>query len=63
MKKDGYAVCDYCGKKLLLETPELKDWQMQHMHFEDGERLFLTCDKCKTLNPMVMLEKLESEGG
>lgn len=32
---------------------------MQHMHLEEGELQFMTCPKCKTLNPIVMLERLE----
>ena len=50
--------CRLCKVVESRLSANLKDWEMQHMHFEDGELQFLTCSKCKKLNPMVMLERL-----
>lgn len=38
-----------------LATEKLRKWEMQHMHFEEGELEFMTCPKCKILGPMEML--------
>ncbi len=51
------AVCGVCGKEKVLGDKELYDWQMQHLHVEEGELKLLTCDKCKLLSPMEHLRR------
>ena len=58
----NYVECGMCHKKLMQGTPELAQWQMQHLYyeeFEDGKVQLLTCDKCKFLSPMEFLEAVE----
>jgi len=55
------AICRQCGNEKNMSDKSLKDWQMQHLHFEDGDIDFLTCEKCKTLSPMRWLETIGSE--
>lgn len=54
--------CRLCGiTESHLSIGKLKHWEMQHMHLADGELEFMTCAKCKTINPIVMLEMIEKE--
>lgn len=56
---DAIVKCRLCPEKInRLNFVGLKQWEMQHMHFSDGELEFMTCPKCKTINPMKMLEML-----
>jgi hypothetical protein len=58
----NYVECGYCAKKLAMGTPELKNWEMQHLHFaEDKEIQFMTCGECKKKSPMDWLAKLGVE--
>jgi hypothetical protein len=51
--------CILCGiTESRLSIEKLKHWRMQHMHLDEDDLEFLTCAKCKTINPIVMLEML-----
>ena len=50
--------CELCEKQ--KELQQTNDWEMQHLHFEDDEIKFLTCEKCKLESPMKYLDKLHS---
>lgn len=44
--------CDCCKTaKVESGSPDIKNWQMQHLHFKDQVVEFLTCPLCKTKNP------------
>lgn len=54
--------CDHCGKqKLKFET---KNWELQCLHIYNDENKYfkyLTCEKCKELNPHEFLDKIQSQ--
>lgn len=51
--------CDYCGKQQNRLTCE--NWEMNHLHFDDADIDFLTCEKCKLLDPWIFVDKLEKQ--
>lgn len=53
--------CELCE----IEKPvnETKDWEVQHLHFDDANIDFLTCNNCKLASPSKYLEKLKQIGG
>ena len=53
------AQCGVCKKEVEYGKPELKDWQMQHLHFSDAEIQLLTCNTCKNLHQMEFLKYIE----
>lgn len=58
---DAKVKCRLCDAWERRVSAALSDWEMQHMHFSDGELEFMTCPKCKTMNPIEMLEKIGVE--
>lgn len=49
-------ICKVFENRMAID--KLAKWEMQHMHLEEGELEFLTCPKCKEMNPIEMLEKI-----
>lgn len=56
---DTFVKCRLCETRVnRFAAKELKQWEMQHMHLDQGALEFMTCSKCKLINPMKMLEKI-----
>ena len=53
--------CRICKAVESRLSAKLKNWEMQHMHLASGELEFMTCPKCKTMNPIKMLEMIGVE--
>lgn len=59
--------CKHCEvEKPIKETSGQNGhplWEVQWLHFGDFTVEYLTCDKCKKLNPMDFLAKLQAMEG
>lgn len=50
-------ICKKINKRQTIEEIlDVKNWEMQHLHFADGELEFMTCPECKLLHPTKYLE-------
>lgn len=54
--------CRICGAVEPRENiGALRNWEMQHFHFSDGDLDFMTCPNCKTISPLEMMEKIKAD--
>ena len=53
------AQCGVCKKEIEYGTPILREWEMQHLHFAEGEIQLLTCDICKDLHQPEFLKYVD----
>jgi len=49
--------CQFYGK-IESDKIKLRQWEMQHFHFADADYDLLSCDSCKTISPLILVEKL-----
>jgi len=61
VKQKFMHTCEVCKKQEKSGSPNLVNWQMQHLHFADAEISMLTCETCKMTDPIVFAELAEKK--